>query len=148
MTDSHQTNNVYSETWSHQTKSESIATNIDQYRDDFDLVSSSTEDETLADNSLPSVDYFIDHGYDVWVKEASPLGPNSTIEVKSYCVIDPEGVENRGYEVFNTYDGSRGSNSKKRMKYFFTKKMTIDKKIKTLVKKGYRRASESENLDK
>lgn len=85
-------------------------------------------------------DRLVSDGYEVWTKEGLTLGTDpkvSEIQVAAHCVIDPEGTENRGYEVFNSYNGTRGAKGKSGKHYPFTEKNTIEKKRKTLAKKGY-----------
>ena len=85
-------------------------------------------------------DAMVEDGFEVWTKTGLSLGDDpkvSSIAVASHCVIDPFGTETRGYEVFNSYNGTRGAKGKGGKRYSFTEKMTIEKKRKTLDKKGY-----------
>lgn len=86
-------------------------------------------------------DAMVNDGFEVWTKTGLNLGDDpkvAAIQVAAHCVIDPEGVENRGYEVFNSYNGTRGAKSKPGKRYAFTEKNTVEKKRKALEKKGYR----------
>ena len=85
-------------------------------------------------------DAMVNDGFEVWTRSGLSLGDDpkvSAIAVAAHCVIDPEDVEERGYEVFNSYNGTRGAKGKGGKRYLFTEKMTIEKKRKTLAKKGY-----------
>jgi hypothetical protein len=85
-------------------------------------------------------DAMVSEGLEVWTKVGLSLGDDpkvSSITVSSHCIIDSEETEDRGYEVFNSYNGTRGAKGKGGKHYSFTDKMTIEKKRKTLGKKGY-----------
>jgi hypothetical protein len=85
-------------------------------------------------------DSIVENGFEVWTKTGLTLGDDpkvSAIQVAAHCVIDPEGTEDRGYEVFNSYNGTRGAKGKGGKRYGFSEKMTVEKKRKTLEKKGY-----------
>ena len=87
-------------------------------------------------------DAIVNDGFEVWTKTGLSLGEDpkvSAIQVAAHCVIDPADHENetRGYEVFNSYNGTRGAKGKGGKRYDLTEKMTVEKKRKTLEKKGY-----------
>lgn len=86
-------------------------------------------------------DAIVNDGFEVWTKPGLTLGDDpkvAAISVAAHCVIDPEGTENRGYVVFNSYNGTRGAKGKGGKRYDFVEgKMTVEKKRKTLEKKGY-----------
>jgi len=85
-------------------------------------------------------DAIVNDGFEVWTKVGLTLGDDpkvSAISVAAHCVIDPEGTEDRGYVVFNSYNGTRGAKGKGGKRYGFSEKMTVEKKRKTLGKKGY-----------
>lgn len=85
-------------------------------------------------------DAMVNDGFEVWTKTGLSLGSDpkvATISVAAHCIIDPEDTEDRGYEVFNSYNGTRGAKGKGGKRYFFTEKRTVEKKRKALEKKGY-----------
>lgn len=86
-------------------------------------------------------DAMVEAGFEVWTKTGLSLGSDpkiSAISVAAHCVIDPESADgDRGYEVFNSYNGTRGAKGKGGKHYLFTEKMTVEKKRKALEKKGY-----------
>lgn len=87
-------------------------------------------------------DQMVRDGFEVWSKGGLHLGDDpkvASIQVAAHCVIDPEDTPNRGYEVFNSYNGTRGKKGKGGKRYLFTDKMTLEKKRKTLEKKEYTR---------
>lgn len=94
-----------------------------------------TEESTVL-----NLDQLVQDGFEVWTKNGLSLGTDpkvSTINVAAHCVIDPEDTPNRGYEIFNSYNGSRGKKGKVGKRYAFTDKMTVEKKRLALEKKGY-----------
>ena len=85
-------------------------------------------------------DEIVNDGFEVWSKGGLSLGDDpkvSAINVAAHCVIDEEGTIDRGYEVFNSYNGTRGAKGKGGKRYSFSEKMTVERKRKLLEKKGY-----------
>ena len=105
--------------------------------------SSSTETsqpKAPASNEPIDFDQMVQDGFEVWTKNGLNLGEDpkvAAIQVSAHCVIDPENTPNRGYEIFNSYNGTRGKKAKPGKRYLFTEKMNFEKKQKTLEKKGY-----------
>lgn len=72
-------------------------------------------------------------GHEVWTKENLSFDVES-VKVDAHCVISPD---QKSYRVFNTYNGSLGKKGATGTDYEFTESMTLDKKRKSLEKKGY-----------
>jgi hypothetical protein len=84
-------------------------------------------------------DSMAENGFEIWTKSGLSLGDDpkvTKINVAAHCIIDPS-PEPRGYEVFNSYNGTRGVKGKNGKRYYFSEKMTLEKKRKLLAKKGY-----------
>lgn len=111
--------------------------------EDFNQETSSENTTTTKTKSDPEpidFDGMVRNGYEVWSKSNLSLGDDpkvAAIQVAAHCVIDPEDTPNRGYEIFNSYNGTRGKKGTKGKRYLFNDKTTYEKKIKTLDKKGY-----------
>ena len=114
-----------------------------------EVISSETTSEapkatpkTKTDPEPIDFDEMVRNGYEVWSKENLSLGDDpkvSSIRVAAHCVIDPDGTPNRGYEIFNSYNGTRGKKGTAGKRYLFNDKTTYDKKVKNLEKKNYTR---------
>ncbi|MHA1839871.1 MAG: hypothetical protein ACTSYO_07970 [Candidatus Ranarchaeia archaeon] len=86
-------------------------------------------------------DQMVEDGLEVWSKFGLTLGDDPKvqgIEVGAHCVIEPENAEDRGYTIFNSYNGTRGKKGKQGKHYSFSEKMTAEKKRRQLEKKGYK----------
>jgi hypothetical protein len=120
------------------------------------VIDETNQDETVSETTSASTstpkaktqpepidfDQMVRNGFEVWTKAGLNLGDDpkvATIQVAAHCVIDPEDTQNRGYEIFNSYNGTRGKKGTRGKRYLFTDKMTYDKKVKSLEKKNYER---------
>lgn len=96
---------------------------------------------TTNESSKVNFDQLIEDGYEVWTKNSLNFDQGG-FEVAAHCVISPDRTE---YETFNTYNGSRGKNNgkmkkgapKKRSVYALKDDKVLEKKRKTLARKGY-----------
>jgi hypothetical protein len=77
-------------------------------------------------------------GFEIWTKENLNFDVDG-ITVRAHCLIAKENDEGEraSYEVFNTYNGSLGKKGTRGQTYHFSEKNTLEKKRKTLDKKGY-----------
>ena len=96
----------------------------------------------VKDSASPLINFdeMVQNGYEVWTKIGLTLGKDSKvsgIQVSAHCVIDPIGTQNYGFEVFNSYNGTRGKKGNTGKRYRFTEKMDLEKKRRQLEKRGY-----------
>ena len=102
-----------------------------------------TPDKVKREKTPPQpidFDQMVEDGLEVWNKFGLTLGDDPKvqgIEVGAHCVIDHEDTTNRGYIIFNSYNGTRGKKGKQGKRYDFSEKMTAEKKRRQLEKKGY-----------
>lgn len=105
-------------------------------------MATTTTKTTSADTKI-DFDQMVRDGYEVWTKGDCEFDQPG-VKVQAHCIISPDKSE---FETFNTYNGSRGKNNgkpkngqaRRKSVYPIGDTAALEKKRKTLEKKGYTR---------